>query len=245
MSQIAWLGPEDAFPDPAITPDPDPEVSGLFAVSERIYPGQLEAAYRLGLFPWYSDHQPVLWWSPNPRMVLEPGQFKVSRSFQKTIRHFCSDPNDQIEVDADFGAIMRACALSTRKDQNGTWITHEIVDAYSRLHENGLAHSIAVMRGNTLIGGLYCVALGGMVFGESMFSRQTDGSKLALASLCAWCYDHDVPIIDCQQETAHLRSLGANPIARKDFLSIARKALASDTLSVPWQFDKSLLERWR
>ncbi|MDP3621786.1 MAG: leucyl/phenylalanyl-tRNA--protein transferase [Polynucleobacter sp.] len=245
MSQIGWLGPDNAFPDPAITPDPDPEVAGLFAVSERIYPGQLEAAYRLGLFPWYSDHQPVLWWSPNPRMVLEPKQFKVSRSFQKTIRHFCNDPSAQIEVDVDFGLVMRACALSARKDQNGTWITHEIMAAYTDLHEKGCAHSIAVMQNGALIGGLYCVALGSMVFGESMFSRQADASKLALASLCAWCYDHAVPIIDCQQETAHLRSLGANPIARNHFLSIAREALTKNTLPVSWQFNKTLLERWQ
>ena len=245
MSQIAWLGPDDVFPDPAIASDPDPDVIGLFAVSERIYPGQLEAAYRLGLFPWYSDHQPVLWWSPNPRMVLAPEQFRVSRSFQKTIRRFCDDPSGQIAVDADFGAIVRACALSARKDQDGTWITHEIMAAYTDLHEKGCAHSIAVMQSGHLIGGLYCVALGNMVFGESMFSVQPDSSKLALASLCAWCYDHGVPMIDCQQETAHLRSLGARPITRDRFLSIAREALSKNTPPTAWRFGKELLERWR
>ena len=176
MNQIAWLGPDDAFPDPAVAPDPDPEVVGLFAVSERIYPGQLETAYRMGLFPWYSDNQPVLWWSPDPRMVLEPKNFKVSDSLQKTMRQFYYDPTCHIEVDGDFGAIMRACALSPRKDQDGTWITHEIVDAYSQLFEQGLAHSIAVKQGDRLLGGLYCVSLGRMVFGESMFSRQRDSS---------------------------------------------------------------------
>jgi leucyl/phenylalanyl-tRNA---protein transferase len=244
MSQIAWLGPDDAFPDPAVSPDPDPEVLGLFAVSERIYAGQLESAYRLGLFPWYSDHQPVLWWSPDPRMVLEPRNFKVSPSLQKTMRHFYHDSECQFAVDGDFGAIMRACALTPRKDQEGTWITHEIVDAYSQLHERGLAHSIAVMQGTHLLGGLYCVAIGGMVFGESMFSRQKDGSKLALAALCAWCYDHEVPMIDCQQETAHLRSLGASAIPRAQFLTTARRALYGKQLPRAWHIDKSALERW-
>jgi leucyl/phenylalanyl-tRNA--protein transferase len=244
MSQIAWLGPDDAFPDPAVSPDPDPEVLGLFAVSERIYAGQLESAYRLGLFPWYSDHQPVLWWSPDPRMALEPRNFKVSPSLQKTMRHFYHDPECQLAVDGDFGAIMRACALTPRKDQEGTWITHEIVDAYSQLHERGLAHSIAVMQGTHLLGGLYCVAIGGMVFGESMFSRQKDGSKLALAALCAWCYDHEVPMIDCQQETAHLRSLGASAIPRAQFFSTARRALNGRQLPRAWHIDKSALERW-
>ena len=243
MSPIAWLGPDDAFPDPAVMPDPDPEVLGLFAVSERIYAGQLESAYRLGLFPWYSDNQPVLWWSPDPRMVLEPQHFKVSHSLQKTMRQFYHDPSCRLEVDVDFGAIMRACALTTRKDQDGTWITHEIVEAYTQLHEKGSAHSIAVMQGGELMGGLYCVALGGMVFGESMFSRQKDSSKLALASLCAWCYDHGVPMIDCQQETAHLRSLGARAMPRGEFLTLARQALARQTIS-PWDFDKTALERW-
>lgn len=243
MNQIAWLGPDDAFPDPAVMPDPDPEVLGLFAVSERIYAGQLETAYRLGLFPWYSDHQPVLWWSPDPRMVLEPQHFKVSHSLQKSMRQFYHDPNCRLEVDVDFGAIMRACALTSRKDQDGTWITHEIVDAYTQLHEKGSAHSIAVIQGDQLIGGLYCVALGGMVFGESMFSRQKDSSKLALASLCTWCYDHGVSIIDCQQETAHLRSLGANAMPRGQFLSLARQALARKAIA-PWDFDKTALERW-
>lgn len=243
MSPIAWLGPDDAFPDPAVMPDPDSDVLGLFAVSERIYAGQLEMAYRLGLFPWYSDNQPVLWWSPDPRMVLEPKHFKVSHSLQKTMRQFYHDPSCRLEVDVDFGAIMRACALTSRKDQDGTWITHEIVDAYTQLHEKGSAHSIAVMQGGELIGGLYCVALGAMVFGESMFSRQKDSSKLALASLCAWCYDHGVPMIDCQQETAHLRSLGANAIPRAQFLPLARQALAKKAID-PWDFDKTALERW-
>jgi len=244
MNQIAWLGPDDAFPDPAVMPDPDPEVLGLFAVSERIYPGQLETAYRLGLFPWYSDNQPVLWWSPDPRMVLEPNNFKVSDSLQKTMRQFYYDPTCHIEVDGDFGAIMRACALSPRKDQDGTWITHEIVDAYSQLFENGFAHSIAIKQGDHLLGGLYCVSFGRMVFGESMFSRQRDSSKLALALLCAWCYDNEVPIIDCQQETAHLRSLGGGPIPRTQFLSLARDAIGRKSISSPWRFDKTALERW-
>ena len=181
MSPIPWLGIADAFPDPSSTSDPDPDVPGLFAVSEHIYPGQLSKAYQLGLFPWYSDRQPVLWWSPDPRMAL---------------------------------------------------------------HEAGHAHSIAVTKNGQLVGGLYCVNFGGMVYGESMFSHTDNASKIALAALCAWCYDRGVEIIDCQQETPHLHSLGARPIARTVFLQHIRKAIQQNQSAGPWSFDKTILQRW-
>ena len=142
MNQIRWLGVDDPFPNPLDEPDPDPSIPGLIAVSEKIYPGQLSAAYQLGIFPWYSDNQPVLWWSPDPRMVLKPQNFKCSDSLKKSIRHFCNDPHSQIVVDSDFGAVVRACATSKRKEQDGTWITHEIMEAYTQLHEQGHAHKI-------------------------------------------------------------------------------------------------------
>jgi leucyl/phenylalanyl-tRNA--protein transferase len=244
MSQITWLGPNDSFPNPLIHPDPDPSVPGLIAVSERIYPGQLSQAYQLGIFPWYSDNQPVLWWSPDPRMVLKPTEFKCSDSLKKSIRHFCQDANSTIMVDEDFGTVIRACATSARKDQDGTWITHEIMDAYTALHEQGNAHSIAVTEQDQIIGGLYCVSFGGMVFGESMFSRKPGASKIALAALSAWCVQSGVGMIDCQQETAHLHSLGAAPISRDEFLEQLQISLNQTKIEISWTFDKSILTHW-
>ncbi len=244
MGQIAWLGPHDPFPNPLLEADPDPSVPGLIAVSEQIYPGQLARAYQQGIFPWYSDNQPVLWWSPDPRMVLKPSNFKCSDSLRKIIRLFCQNSQSQVEVDRDFGAVIRSCATSTRKDQDGTWITHEIMDAYTALHEQGNAHSIAVIEDGQLMGGLYCVSFGGMVFGESMFSRKTNASKIALAALSAWCLANDVYMIDCQQDTAHLHSLGAAPIPRKDFLEQLQVSLNQTKIDKSWTFDKTILHHW-
>jgi leucyl/phenylalanyl-tRNA---protein transferase len=244
MSQITWLGPHDSFPNPLLTPDPDPSVPGLIAVSERIYPDQLLQAYQFGIFPWYSNEQPVLWWSPDPRMVLKPGHFKCSESLRKNIRLFCQDTHSHLLVDADFGAVIRACATSSRKDQDGTWITHEIMDAYTTIHEQGHAHSIALVEQGELVGGLYCVALGGMVFGESMFSRKPNASKIALAALSAWCIENAVAMIDCQQETNHLSSLGAAPISRAVFLGQLQISLNQTNIDKPWTFDKNILTHW-
>ncbi|BDT75110.1 leucyl/phenylalanyl-tRNA--protein transferase [Polynucleobacter sp. KF022] len=244
MGQIAWLGPHDPFPNPLLEADPDPSVPGLIAVSEQIYPGQLARAYQQGIFPWYSDNQPVLWWSPDPRMVLKPKDFKCSESLRKIIRLFCQDAHSQIAVDADFGAVIRSCATSARKDQDGTWITHEIMDAYTALHEQGNAHSIAVMENGQLMGGLYCVSFGAMVFGESMFSRKTNASKIALAALSAWCLKNGVHMIDCQQETAHLHSLGAAPIPRQVFLEQLQISLNQTKIDKSWTFDKTILHHW-
>ena len=243
MSTIPWLGPNDPFPDPRSQPDPDPEVPGLLAVSERIYSGQLERAYRSGIFPWYSDHQPVLWWSPDPRMTLNPANLKISQSLRKTIRACLDDPSLTLRVDHDFSGVMRACATTERPGQDGTWITHEIMDAYTALHEQGHAHCITLEQNQQAIGGLYCVSFGGMVFGESMFSKVRDSSKLALAALCAWCYDHRVTLIDCQQETAHLRSLGAIPIGRSEFLQHVACAIHAP-IQEKWVMDKFILERY-
>ena len=244
MGQINWLGPNDSFPNPRFEADPDLSVPGLIAVSERIYPGQLSKAYQLGIFPWYSDNQPVLWWSPDPRMVLKPAKFKCSDSLQKIIRQFCQDAQSQILVDADFGSVIRSCATSARKDQDGTWITHEIMDAYTALHEQGHAHSIAVTEGGQIIGGLYCVSFGNMVFGESMFSRKSNASKIALAALTSWCLHIGVDMIDCQQETAHLHSLGATPIPRQAFLEQLQISINQSNIKHSWTFDKTILHHW-
>jgi leucyl/phenylalanyl-tRNA--protein transferase len=147
-------------------------------------------------------------------------------------------------VDDDFGAVIRACATSARKDQDGTWITHEIMDAYTTFHEQGYAHSIALKENGELIGGLYCVAVGRMVFGESMFSYKPNASKMALAALSAWCIEHQITMIDCQQETAHLRSLGAAPISRNEFLQQLQISLNPSNMVIPWTFDKNILNYW-
>jgi leucyl/phenylalanyl-tRNA--protein transferase len=244
MNQITWLGPQDSFPNPLFEPDPDPSVPGLIAVSERIYPGQLSQAYQLGIFPWYSDNQPVLWWSPDPRMVLKPTEFKCSDSLKKDIRFFCQDVHSQIAVDEDFGAVIRACATSARKDQEGTWITHEIMDAYTALHEASHAHCIAVTEGGQMIGGLYCVSFGAMIFGESMFSRKPGSSKIALAALSAWCLQNGIVMIDCQQETSHLHSLGAAPIPRREFLEQLQISVNQTKIEPSWTFDKTILTHW-
>jgi leucyl/phenylalanyl-tRNA--protein transferase len=244
MSPIHWLGANDPFPNPLIENDPDPSVPGLIAVSERIYPGQLLAAYRLGIFPWYSGNQPVLWWSPDPRMVLRPEAFNCHASFKKTIRQFLLNPQSQICIDADFGAVMRLCATNKRKDQDGTWITHEIMESYMTFYEQGYAHSISVHHNDQLVGGLYYVAIGGLLFGESMFALQPDASKLALAALCAWCVQNGVKMIDCQQETKHLSSLGASPVTRKLFLEILHVAISQSNIHIPSTFNKTILRHW-
>ncbi len=244
MTKIAWLGPHDSFPNPLFQADPDLSVPGLIAVSERIYPDQLSCAYQLGIFPWYSDNQPVLWWSPDPRMILKPQEFKCSKSLRKIIRHICQDVHSQILVDANFESVIRSCATSARKDQDGTWITHEIMNAYTALHEQGNAHSISVVENGKIIGGLYCVSFGGMVFGESMFSQKTNASKIALAALSAWCQKIGVSIIDCQQETAHLRSLGAAPIPRQEFLEHLQILINQTNIEQSWTFDKEILHHW-
>jgi leucyl/phenylalanyl-tRNA--protein transferase len=177
-------------------------------------------------------------------MVLKPADFKCHESLKKTIRNFLNDPCKSVEVDHDFAAVVRSCATTRRKDQDGTWITHEIMDAYTKLHDEGHAHSIAIVDHGQLIGGLYCVAFGGMVFGESMFSHQTDASKLALAALCAWCTEHAIAMIDCQQETAHLRSLGAAPLSREVFLNHLHNALKQTNIELPWTFNKEILSHW-
>ena len=244
MSPVEWLHENETFQNPLISGDLDPSIPGLMAVSERIYPGQLLAAYRLGIFPWYSNHQPVLWWSPNPRMVLYPNNFKISKSLKKSIFQFYQNSDLQLRVDDNFEEVIRACASTKRKDQDGTWMTGDIIDAYTLLHLNGYAHSISIRHQNNLLGGLYCVSIGSMVFGESMFSRQENTSKLALAALCAWCKSQDVLMIDCQQETAHLMSLGAESIPRDAFLTHLEQAVKKIQIKSPWNFNKEILECW-
>lgn len=226
---IPWLEPGDPLP-PAESALRVP--NGLLAASEHIEVDRLLAAYRRGIFPWYSENDPVLWWSPDPRMVLAPDAFKVSRSLRKTLRRAAIDATVGIYLDRAFEQVMRACA-QPRPGQDGTWIGEEVVAAYTALHRRGIAHSVEVWRDGALVGGLYGVSLGRVFFGESMFSSETDASKIALAALVQILRDAQVPVIDCQQNTRHLASLGAHEISRAVFCSMLHRDAVETT--VPWE----------
>jgi leucyl/phenylalanyl-tRNA--protein transferase len=209
---IPWLPPEPVFPPVA---QALVEPNGLLAVGGDLSPQRIIAAYRQGIFPWFSSGDPILWWSPNPRMVLVPDELKISRSLAKTLRN----ADYTMKLDTAFPQVIAACAATPRDGQSGTWIVPEMQAAYCRLHELGHAHSVETWRHGKLIGGLYGIAVGRAFYGESMFSHATDASKIALAHLCRFLADREFGIIDCQMETTHLASLGARPIPRNDFVS--------------------------
>lgn len=210
---------------------------GLLAIGGDLCSERLLEAYRHGIFPWYSGGQPILWWSPDPRAVLLPAQLKISRSLKQTLRR----DRFHVTLDTDFAGVIRACAEPrARNPQDGTWITPEMIDAYCHLHEQGFAHSVEVWAGDNLAGGLYGVALGGAFFGESMFSRRSDASKVALAYLArqldAWRFVQ----IDCQLPSPHLMNLGAITIRRRDFLRLLDTALALPDRLGRWQLDSDI-----
>lgn len=236
---VAWLEPDDPFPPVEAALDEHSDAPGLLAASRELTPQRLLLAYRNGIFPWYADGQPVLWWSPDPRMVLRPAELAVSQTFRKTLRRVLRDPAWEIRVDAGFTDVMMACALAPRRGQFGTWITGDIIAAYSALHAMGLAHSVEAWWHGERIGGLYGVALGRMFYGESMFAQRPDASKIALAALAAHAHEHGIEMIDCQQSTAHLASLGAREISRRAFMAHVRHAVAQPAPT--WRFDKSVL----
>lgn len=236
---VPWLASDDPFPPVERALGATSGAPGLLAASADLLPSRLIDAYRRGIFPWYSDGQPVLWWSPDPRMVLVPAEFKVSASFRKTLKRVLRDPSWEVRVDDDFAAVMRACAETPREGQRGTWITADIVDAYSTLHRAGDAHSIETWFDGERVGGLYGVSFGKMFFGESMFAHKSDASKIALAALVGHLRHHKIEMIDCQQNTSHLASLGGREIPRKGFVTHLRRAVAESP--IPWHFDKSVL----
>jgi leucyl/phenylalanyl-tRNA--protein transferase len=192
-------------------------------------------AYALGIFPWFGVGQPILWWSPDPRMALRTRDFKLHRSLRKSLLRFMETPRHDIRFDTAFTEVIHACATTPRAGQPGTWIVPDMVRAYTALHQAGHAHSVETWVDEELVGGLYCVNLGGMVFGESMFARQTDASKLALAALVAFCRAKGIPLIDCQQNTRHLASLGAAEMPRAIFVDHVAKT-AGET-PPQWRFD--------
>ncbi|HZE91492.1 MAG TPA: leucyl/phenylalanyl-tRNA--protein transferase [Rhizobacter sp.] len=215
---ITWVdNPTVPLPDTRFALPAGSDAPGLLAAGGELTPARLTEAYRKGVFPWYSPGQPVLWWSPDPRMVLPVAEFKLSRSLRKTVRHFNHNPNCAIRIDSAFRDVITACASAPREGQAGTWIVPEMVEAYVRWHRLGVVHSVETWIDNELVGGLYGVNLGRMFFGESMFSHRTDASKIAMAALVCFCRDNGMTLIDCQQRTGHLASLGAREIPRAEF----------------------------
>lgn len=218
MKTITWLSPQDSpewFPPLEQALD-DP--AGLLAAGGDLSTTRLLAAYRRGIFPWYSAGQPVLWWSPDPRTVLFPAEFRCSRSLSKTLRN----GGFEVVFNRDFGAVMDGCA-APRAHSPGTWITSEMRAAYLDLHRIGYAHSIETYLDGELVGGLYGVRMGGVFFGESMFSTRSDASKAALARLVERCLLEKIAVIDCQLASQHLTSLGSRPIPRPHFQKLLRE----------------------
>lgn len=226
---IAWLTDDAAFPPLERALE---EPNGLLAAGADLSARRLVAAYRRGIFPWYSEGQPILWWSPDPRMVLYVDEFKISRSLRKRIRQRVFE----IRVDTAFDAVVEACASARRSGQLGTWITPAMIDAYVDLHRRGYAHSVEAWDAGELVGGLYGLALGSVFFGESMFAHQTDASKVALAGLVSVLRAQGFPLIDCQQETSHLATLGARPVPRREFAAHLAELIHSNDPPPHWPY---------
>jgi len=224
-----WLTPNSFFPP---LEDALVEPNGLLAAGGDLSPERLIEAYRSGIFPWFNENEPILWWSPDPRMVLFPSELRISRSLNKILRN----SNYEVRVDSAFSQVIQACA-APRKGQSGTWIHSDMVSAYTELHEMGLAHSVETWVGGELIGGLYGIAQGKMFFGESMFSRIHDASKIAFVHLVKQLEQWNFNMIDCQMRTAHLASFGAREIPRKEFSQRLKELVNYPNQIEKWQFD--------
>lgn len=231
---IPWLTPDSPFPplNSALT-----HPNGLLAVGGDLSPRRLVEAYRHGIFPWFNEGEPILWWSPDPRMVLFPGELKISRSLRKVLKK----GGYEIRVDSAFAEVMQACA-KPRRERPGTWIHAEMISAYAALHEMGFAHSVEVWIGGELMGGLYGVAQGRMFFGESMFSRASDASKIAFVYLVIQLERRGFRMIDCQMKTAHLASLGGREIPRKEFSQKLKELVNYPERVEKWCFDHESIE---
>ena len=222
---VYFLDSRIRFPDPS-----EAEPGGLLAIGGDLSSKRLLLAYENGIFPWYSEEDPILWFSPDPRMVFSPGDFRFSKTLIKT----ASSGKFSVRVDTDFAAVIEGCAQVRRKGQSGTWITEEMKTAYRKLHELGYAHSFEVYSEENLVGGLYGVSLGGAFFGESMFHLETDASKVALFHLARKCWEFGFDFIDSQVPTDHMRTLGGREISRKEFLLALKSSLRKKTLRGVW-----------
>ena len=232
---IPWLDAGAPFPPVTGALGHDTDAPGLLAAGGALDVATLRAAYSHGIFPWYSEGQPILWWSPDPRMVLQVDQFRLHPSMRKTLRRFIRSPRCEVRIDHDFARVIGHCASQPRLGGAGTWIVADMQLAYRQLHRAGHAHSVETWVDGELVGGLYCVAIGQAVFGESMFSLSNDASKIALAALVAFCRAHGIRAIDCQQNTRHLASLGACEMPRAEFMQHCEAAVR---MSAPdWVFE--------
>jgi leucyl/phenylalanyl-tRNA--protein transferase len=203
---------------------------GIVAVGGNLSPGMLLSAYKQGIFPWFSEGDPILWWSPDPRCVLFPGEVHVSRSMQKLLRR----KRFRISFDTSFPSVIEGCRLAPRRGQQGTWITDAMQDAYIDLHELGFAHSVEVWDGEVLAGGMYGVSLGSCFFGESMFSRVQNASKVALVRFSRLMAERGLELLDCQVYSPHLETLGARQITREEFMELLQTCLNHRTLRGSW-----------
>ena len=225
---IYRLASEPVFPDPS-----EAEPDGLLAFGGDLSPERLLQAYAAGIFPWFSESSPILWWSPDPRLVLEPSRLRVSHSLARTIRR----GRYRVSAYEAFREVIRHCADKPRPGQEGTWITDEMAFAYERLHHLGFAHSFEAWEGDALVGGLYGVSLGAAFFGESMFADRPDASKVAFVRAVAWLAGRGIRLIDCQVRTEHLSRLGAHEVPRRKFLADLRRALERPTLRGKWALE--------
>ena len=217
--------------DKLIFPPPElAERDGLLCIGGDLSEERLLLAYSMGIFPWYSDGDPILWWSPDPRLVLFPGELKVSRSLRQVLKNNIYETT----LDAAFPEVIRNCASARRKGDEGTWITAEMTGAYIKLHRSGFAHSVECWQYGELAGGLYGVALGGVFFGESMFAKKNNASKVAFVALVKQLIKWDFALIDCQVTTRHLISLGAREIPRSEFMQRVGKALKTPAKKGNW-----------
>ncbi|WP_333705545.1 leucyl/phenylalanyl-tRNA--protein transferase [Ottowia beijingensis] len=232
---LALLQPGEPFPPLSQAWPEGSPAPGLIAAGGALDVPTLVAAYTNTIFPWFSEGEPILWWSPDPRMVLQVQQFRLHRSLRKAIQRFRADAACEIRVDTAFDVVIDACAGAWRRGQSGTWIGPEMRAAYAALHRAGHAHSVETWIDGRLCAGLYCVGVGRAVFGESMFTDVPDGSKIALAALVALCRRHGLPLIDCQQNTAHLAFMGAAEMPRADFAA-AVQALVPQPAPA-WHFE--------
>ena len=225
---------EILFPDPMLAED-----SGLLGVGGDLSVERLSLAYQLGIFPWFNEDQPILWWSPDPRMVMRPSELHVGRSLGKRIRQ----RPYRITLDTHFEEVMRACSSAERPDQDGTWITEDMIQAYTALHREGHAHSVEAWQDDVLVGGLYGVAFGTFFAGESMFARASDASKIAYVHLIRQLERWGHELIDCQVHTDHLARFGAREIPRLEYLRLLRQAIQQPGRQGPWQFDANFVCR--
>lgn len=226
---VRWLGPHDPFPSVETALD---QPNGLLAIGRTLAVPTLLEAYSRGIFPWFNEDEPVLWWSPNPRMILVPGELHVSRSLKRRLKQ----QDYEVTFDRAFEVVMRECA-APRREGPGTWISERMIRAYRRLFDAGHAHSVETFIEGKLAGGLYGVAIGRVFFGESMFTRQTDASKIAFVNLVRQLERWGFRVIDCQMRTEHLASLGAREVSRREFVDMLRHLVVQPGIPPPWRFD--------